>query len=153
MKLYDKFKNYNRPLYFVINSYKHNSQVKLCLELKDKNKIKIKYVNLDTNQNIKIKARKVIEKSFCTKLLTELGFLVGRDFPVDDFIIIKCHITEPSNSNLGCLCNNSYDEIMVISPDFFDTKSYRLFKYTVFNTGVFTKGYYEPYIFRFENIY
>ena len=152
MKLYDKLKNYNTPLYFGISSYKHNPQVKLCLELKDKKKINIKYINFNTHFNLKIKATIINNKSFCKKLLDELGFLVGRDIDVSDFIIIKCRITEPSNSNLGCVCNNSYDEIMIISYDFLDSNTYRLFKYTVFNEGVFTKGYYEPYIFRFENI-
>jgi hypothetical protein len=151
MKLYDKLRNYNRPLYFGISSYKNNPQVKLCVELKDKKKIKINYVNFNTHFNLKIKAKRITGKSFSKRLLTELGFLYNDD-DIHQYIILKCHITEPSNNNLGCLCNNSYDEIIIISYDFIDKNMYRLFKYSIYNSGVFTKGYYEPYIFRLENI-
>jgi hypothetical protein len=149
MKLYNKLQNYNIPLYFSSRFYKNNKDIKLMIEFKKNNKIHIKYVNYYLD-SIKIKPKKLSNNSgFSKKIIKEFGYEFMINGNINNLIIIKCKIIEKNNNWL--LCNNTYDELFVILPDFLDNNSYLLHKYSIYRTGIFTNNYSQPHIFRMEN--
>jgi hypothetical protein len=151
MELYEKLKNYNRHLYFVNNKHK---EVRLCLELKNKKKLKIKYIDFDTFHNIKIKADIINPSNFSKNLLENLGFSIGNLSDLDNFLIIKCNTTEPKSNcgcGYGCLFQKKYQEIIVITTNPNMLNTYLLYKYTIYKIGIFTDGYYDPIVFHMEN--
>ena len=147
MELYEKLKNYNHPLYFINNTHK---EIRLCVELKNKKKPKIKYIDFDTFYKTKIKANIINPSNFSKNLLEKLGFSIGNISDLDNFLIIKCNCRD-KKSNCLSLFQKKYQEIIVITTNPNMSNTYLLYKYTIYKIGIFTDGYYEPIVFHMEN--